>query len=80
MHVEGANYVKGVVANFPVAVKGFKCVIASNIPIGSGLSSSAALEAAVFLLLESLSGSDTGLSNMDKAKVCQKSEHDFAGV
>lgn len=76
----GANYVKGVVANFPVPVKNFNCVIATSIPIGSGLSSSAALEVAVFLFLESLLAADLDIGLTDKAKICQKSEHEFAGV
>lgn len=77
---EGLNYVKGVIANFPIPVKNFTCVIATDIPIGSGLSSSAALEVAVFLFLESLLGQELNLSLTEKAQICQKAEHDFAGV
>ncbi|KAL4718563.1 hypothetical protein ACJJTC_011816 [Scirpophaga incertulas] len=49
-----ANYVKGVVANFPGPVKGFDAVIVADVPMGSGLSSSASLEVAIFTLLEEL--------------------------
>jgi galactokinase len=72
--------VKGVIANFPVPVKNFTAVIATNIPVGSGLSSSAALEAATFLFLESLIAPDLDISLTEKAKICQKAEHEFAGV
>ena len=51
------NYPKGVLAGFVgrgASLAGFNAVIASTVPIGAGLSSSAALEAATELLLESL--------------------------
>lgn len=35
---------KGVIKNYGVDVAGFNAVIGSNVPLGSGLSSSAALE------------------------------------
>ncbi|KAI1301553.1 Galactokinase [Halotydeus destructor] len=73
------NYVKGVVSTFPQEVKPFNAVIVSSVPLGSGLSSSAALEVSTFLLLEALFGS-TNLSLSDKAKLCQKAEHTFAGT
>ena len=50
-----ANYLIGVVANFlGPQVPSFDAVIKSNVPLGSGLSSSAALEVAMYTLLESL--------------------------
>lgn len=55
-----SNYVKGVAALFPNGTKPFNAVIATNVPMGGGLSSSAALEASTFLFLEALNG-DTGL-------------------
>jgi galactokinase len=50
------NYIIGVVANFSAAHQpaAFDAVIISNVPLGSGLSSSAALEVAVFTFLENL--------------------------
>ena len=36
---------------------GFDCVIVSSIPVGAGLSSSAAIEVATYTLLEELLGS-----------------------
>tara|TARA_R110002111_G_scaffold72666_1_gene116278 strand:- start:33 stop:860 length:828 start_codon:yes stop_codon:yes gene_type:complete len=50
----------------------------SNVPIGGGLSSSAALEVATATLLEVVSGTTLGLD--EKALLCQKAEHDYAGV
>jgi UDPglucose--hexose-1-phosphate uridylyltransferase len=76
-----SNYPKGVIAGFlerGIALKGFDAVIASSVPIGAGLSSSAALETAMASLLEVVSGVD--LEPVDKILLCQKAEHDYAGV
>nr|XP_021194173.2 galactokinase [Helicoverpa armigera] len=73
-----ANYVKGVVANFPGGVSGFDAVIVTDVPMGSGLSSSAAIEVATFTLLEGLTGRT--VSPVEKAKLCQKAEHEFPGM
>lgn len=51
-----ANYVKGVIHNFGISVPGFNAVIMTNVPIGGGLSSSAALEVATLTFLEALTG------------------------
>lgn len=48
------NYIIGVVANFEGSVEPFDAVIKSNVPLGSGLSSSAALEVAIYTFLECL--------------------------
>ena len=50
----------------------------SNVPLGGGLSSSAALEVATATLLESITG--TRLDKVEKALLCQKAEHEYAGV
>jgi galactokinase len=76
-----ADYVRGVIAGFQatgVTVPGFNAVIGSNVPPGGGLSSSAALEVATATLLEALTG--TPLEPGAKARLCQRAEHDFAGV
>jgi galactokinase len=50
-----ANYLIGVVANFKGTKHSFDAVIKSNVPLGSGLSSSAALEVAMYTFLENIS-------------------------
>jgi galactokinase len=76
-----ANYVRGVIAGFQrlgVDVPGLDVLIDSNVPLGSGLSSSAALEVAVATLLEAVT--DRVLDPARKALLCQRAEHEFAGV
>jgi galactokinase len=75
------NYVLGVVAGF--VERGFnipplRAVIHSNLPAGSGLSSSAALEVAVATFLETIIG--VRLDPRDKSLLCQQAEHRFANV
>lgn len=48
------NYVKGVMFHFGQSIPGFNAVIHTNVPIGGGLSSSAALEVATLTFLELL--------------------------
>lgn len=45
-------YLKGVICNYGFPVPGFDAVINTNVPIGGGLSSSAALEVATLKFLE----------------------------
>lgn len=52
--------------------------VASDVPLGGGLSSSAALEVSVATAVESMVGRRLG--PMEKAKACQRAEHEFAGV
>ncbi len=76
-----ANYVRGVVAGCiqrGLSVPGFDAVISSNVPIGGGLSSSAALEVAVATLVEAMVGQT--IDPTAKALLCQMAEHEFAGV
>jgi galactokinase len=76
-----ANYVLGVIAGFiarKIRVPGFNAVIESDVPLGGGLSSSAALEVATATLLETMTRRK--LDPVAKALLCQKAEHDFAGV
>jgi len=75
------NYVRGVIAGFQgrgVTVPGFNAVIDSTIPLGGGLSSSAALEVATATFLEAATGHP--LDPIEKALLCQQAEHEFAGV
>lgn len=76
-----ANYVFGVVDQLQKAgleVGPFQCVFGGNIPIGSGLSSSAALENATCFGLNELLG--LGLDKMQMIHLSQKAEHEFVGV
>jgi len=75
------NYIIGVVAQFlerGIVLPPLKAVIASTVPLGSGLSSSAALEVAVATFLESITGHQ--LDPWDKVRMCQTAEHRFAGM
>ena len=57
-----ANYIIGVVSLFKGSKDPFDVVVKSNVPLGSGLSSSAALEVATYTLLENLSNGKLSLS------------------
>ena len=75
------NYPKGVFAQFQKMGKklpGFDLCLFSNVPTGGGLSSSAALEALFATIVETLTGEKLEL--MEKALLCQKAEHEYAGV
>jgi galactokinase len=76
-----SNYVAGVLSGFMklgVVPRGFDGLISSNVPMGAGLASSAALEVAFATLLEAASGDR--LEPAVKARLCQRAEHEFAGV
>ncbi|XP_037286836.2 galactokinase [Rhipicephalus microplus] len=76
-----SNYVRGVVAHFPGPIRsGFNAVVISSVPVGAGLSSSAALEVAMFNFLRILLHPEE-LSDAHRTPLCcQKAEHEFAGV
>uniref|UniRef100_A0A6J0UL48 Galactokinase n=1 Tax=Pogona vitticeps TaxID=103695 RepID=A0A6J0UL48_9SAUR len=72
-----ANYVKGIIHHYPAGpLPGLNAVIASNVPLGGGLSSSASLEVATYTFLQQLC--PDGQDLVSKALVCQKAEHTFA--
>lgn len=76
-----ANYLKGVIAGFQqrgITVPGFDCAFGGNVPIGAGLSSSAAVECGLAFALNELL--DAGFSRMELALIGQQAEHQFAGV
>ncbi len=76
-----ANYPAGVIAGFlarGLNPGGFDATIHSTVPLGGGLSSSAALEVATATLLEAIAGKK--LDPVEKALLCQKAEHEFAGM
>lgn len=76
-----ANYLLGVYAELQkrgIEVEGVNCVFSSDIPIGAGMSSSAALESGFIFGLNELF--DLGLSRMEMAKIGQRAEIDFVGL
>jgi galactokinase len=76
-----SDYLRGVIRGFQErghVIPGFDAYVLSSVPGGAGLSSSAALECAMATFLEGLL--DTVLETKEKALLCQKAEHDFAGV
>ncbi len=76
-----AMYIYGVVNELLKAgkeVHGFDCVFGGDIPIGSGLSTSAALESTFVFALNDLY--QLGLEKMEMAKIGQAAEHNSVGV
>ena len=75
------NYILGAVAQFKkrgVALKGFNASLTSDVPIGAGLSSSAAVECATVYALDHFL--QTKLDRITMVKMAQKAEHEYAGV
>ncbi len=79
--IQWPNYILGVVDQLQKqghTIGGFNLVIDGDIPIGAGLSSSAAVECAVAFALNDIF--ELGLSRLKMALLAQKAEHVFAGV
>jgi galactokinase len=75
------NFMVGAAAQFMkkgIPLKGFNAVLLSDVPIGAGLSSSAAIECATTFALNELLHS--GLDKIEMVKMAQKAEHEYAGV
>ncbi|MBC7474409.1 MAG: galactokinase, partial [Candidatus Sericytochromatia bacterium] len=75
------NYIMGVIQQFnylKADIRGFDCVFGGNIPIGAGLSSSAALECALSFALNKIFA--LNLTKIDLVKLSQKAENEFVGV
>jgi galactokinase len=75
------NYSRGVAAEMLAAgipLVGMDALFSNTLPVGGGLSSSAAIEVGTARALLTLSGSDMDASRI--ALLCQKAEHEFAGV
>ena len=75
------NYILGVIDQIQksgVTLSGFNLLVDGDIPIGAGLSSSAALECATLFAITELFGLQ--FTKLQMAYMAQKAEHDFAGV
>jgi len=75
------NYMLGIITelhNLGLKIEGFECQLEGNIPIGSGMSSSAALECSFIFGLNELFG--LGLAKKEMVKICHKSNHNFIGI
>ena len=59
-------------------VEGFDVVFAGDVPLGAGLSSSAALESTMAFALNDLFGN--GIDKFELAKIGQSTEHNYCGV
>ena len=76
-----SNYIRGVLAGFQqrgVKFPALDVAFMSTVPLGGGLSSSAALEVCTATLMEAATGKT--IDPIEKALLAQKAEHEFAGV
>ena len=76
-----SNYIRGVVSQFRKRgfdPPGMNLLIAGNVPIGAGLSSSAALEVATAETIRRLAG--LRIEKTELARLCQAAEREFVGV
>ncbi len=75
------NYCRGVAAGIverDLAPGGCDILLASSVPLGGGLSSSASLEVATALAI--LRTAEKKIDGMDLARLCQEAEHEYAGM
>jgi galactokinase len=75
------NYLMGVLDQLNKAgyvYSGFNCVFGGDIPVGAGLSSSAALEAGLAFTLNHIY--NLGIDKLSLVKLAQKAENEFVGV
>ena len=70
--------VAGVMRSRGIPVRGANLAVKGDVPIGAGLSSSAALEVATAIALLGVSGLQ--LDRRETAAICQRAEHDYAGT
>ena len=78
----GARYIFGVCREMMalgVPVEGFNTAFAGDVPLGAGMSSSAALESTFAYALNDLWG-DNKIEKMELARVGQRTEHKYVGV
>ncbi|MBS3735047.1 MAG: galactokinase [Phycisphaerae bacterium] len=78
-----ANYPKGVVAGLREAgapLVGCDVLFDSDVPVGAGLSSSAALEVAAAEALLAAAGARREIADDELVRICQRAEHAFAAA
>lgn len=76
-----ANYLLGVINQFAqkgINVPTFDCVFGGNVPLGAGMSSSAAIEVGMAYALNDLFG--FGFQKLELTKFAQMAEHTYANV
>jgi galactokinase len=76
-----SNYIRGVIRGFQdrgQKIPALDVAFLSTVPLGGGLSSSAALEVCTGTLIEAATGKN--IDPVEKALIAQKAEHEFAGV
>lgn len=79
--VSWPNYILGSAAQFlkrGIQLPGFNAVLTSDVPMGAGLSSSAAVECATVFALDELLQTD--IDRLTMVSMAQKAEHEYAGV
>jgi galactokinase len=76
-----ANYVLGVIQEFKKlghSIPGMEIVFGGDVPVGSGLSSSAAVEISMAVLFQKLSGIE--IEPVELIKLARRAENEFVGV
>lgn len=76
-----STYILGVVNELKkrnLSISGFNLVLDGDVPIGAGLSSSAAVECATVFALNEIF--KLSLERMEMVRIAQKAEHNFSGV
>ncbi len=72
------DYLRGVLKFMEAPAEGLRAYIKSSLPVGSGLSSSAALEVSFALAIQKIFSLD--ISGIEIVRVCHRAESEFVGV
>lgn len=76
-----SDYVRGVaavLASLGYALKGANLLISSEVPVGAGLSSSAAIEVSTALALDSVAA--LNIPRVELPRICQRAENEYSGA
>ncbi|MBQ4479185.1 MAG: galactokinase [Victivallales bacterium] len=80
-HGDWSNYIKGLIVEFNLQgfkVPAFDALVTGDVPLSAGMSSSAALEMAMCVILNNLS--DARLTWLELAKIGQSCENNYVGA